>query len=442
MVDSNSDISIKVKEDNYSTLLINAKEKWFSIPFVLICLFTISNFYSPIQYLGESFARLPFILATASAVTLIVNSYLRKEKILYLNMSYFLLIIVLFFALYSTYIETVDIERSKEYFDSLFKGIILFLLVSSIINNKIELKIYFILLTFCTFGLAYQLVHTPTWDRGRAYVADSMYGGDPNIITMVIVLTLPLAICIFLCTKSKLFKIFLLYVVFIMLLGIIEASSRGGFVALLVLSGYGIIQIDGKIRKVVAAVAIILLGGIFFARYAPPAYLTRMMEITDPEADQTGSAQARSSAMAITFDYVLTNPISEYGIGNHGYYIAKIYDADPFHEDIFRGSFLVHNNFLQLGADMGLIPLVFYILFILSLFRCLSIAQKKLLPLEDSSFKKEKLIMTKSLRISLIALLSASFFLASAYQPLIYYVGGCCVAMHNITKNYVTSHNS
>ncbi len=433
MVDSNSDISIAAKESNSPKLLKISKEGWFSIPFVLICLFTISNFYSPIQYLGEGFARLPFILATASAFSFIITSCLRREKIINLNAPYVYIIIVLLFALYSTYVGTVDIERSKEYFDYFFKGIILFFLLSSIINNKIKLKIYFILLTFCTFGLVYQLVNTPTWSGGRAYVADSMYGGDPNIITMIIILTLPITICLFLCSKSRLFKIFLLYVVFIMLLGIIEASSRGGFVGLLVLSGYGVIQIDGNKRKIIAAVAIIIFGGLFFARYAPPAYLSRMIEITDPESDATGSAQARSSAMAITFDYVLANPISEYGIANHSYYIAKIYNVDPFQEDIFRGSFLVHNNFLQLGADMGLIPLVFYILFILSLFKCLSIALKKLSLLEECVFKKEMLFMIKSLRISLIALLSTSFFLASAYQPLIYYIGGCCVAINTIS---------
>jgi hypothetical protein len=412
-----------------------------SIPFVLLCFFTISNFFSPLYYLGENYARLPFYLSVISAISYVLYAIAMKKKMLYLNSSVILVLILWMFAIFSTYVQTVNAERSLTHFENLSKSFLLFLLIANIITNKKELKYYLTLLIFCTFGLAYQLVNNPIWDRGRATIQGSNFGGDPNIITLVFVFILPTTIAFFFISKKKIIKIALLYFVFTMLLGIVEAQSRGGFLSLLVMAGYSIFQFKGTKQRITAAIIIIMAGSLFFARYAPPRYIYRMQEIVNPESDPTGSAQARSEAMSLAYNYTIKHPISEYGLGNHSYYIADIYGISSFEADIFRGSFLVHNAFLQIGADMGWIPLLIFLLYLLSLFYILGKIAKNTYD-SDQAGDKELHYISKSLRTSLTALIVCTFFLASAYQPFFYYAGGCCVAAYKISTWNNSYHNA
>jgi len=412
-----------------------ASNNKISIPFIFICFFTISNFFSPLYYFGEKYARIPFILATIAAIAHIIYRVTKGKPIIRFHPSIIVLFFIWLFAVYGTYIGSVDIERSKETLDYLNKEFVLFVLLSQIISNLKELKIYFFVLACCTYGIAYKLTHYPVWNMGRSWLYGTGFGGDPNILTLLFVFSLPLFFATILISNNKPIKVLFLYFIFTVLLGIVEAQSRGGFLALLTMGVIGVTQVKTQKKRLMAALALIIFGGLFFARYAPPAYFYRMQEIYTPESDNTGSAQARASAMGLTYNYVISHPFSKYGLGNHSYYIANAYGIDTTQSDnIFRGSYLVHNIFLQFGADLGFIPLLFFILFILSLFMSL----KENCKLYTSSFSKKAIeitTMSKSLITSLFGLLMASFFLAGAYQPFLYYIGGCCIALTFIAKD-------
>ncbi|MCF8075933.1 MAG: O-antigen ligase family protein [Desulfotignum sp.] len=405
-------------------------------------LFVISNIFTPRYYLGDVYDRIPFLLAAAAFASHIIVSLIKKESLFSFNMPAALIVVFWLFALYSTHAQTADVERSLHYFDVITKAIIVFLLVYNILNTINKIKLFLGILVVSAFGLGYRMVNFPVWERGRAFIDGTTYGGDPNITTMIIVTALPVAVGLMFLYQSRMIRLALLYSMFIMLLGIVEAQSRGGFLALLAGVSYGILQIKGFKNRVIAALLVLMVGGGFFVRYAPPSYFDRMQQILNPDTDRTGSAQARTSAMASAFEYTIRHPISQYGLGNHSYYIAEKYGISPLNEDIFRGSFLAHNIFLQLGADMGLFPLFVYLFFIWFLFKRLRRVTRISMQVQTGSDSKDLFILAKVLRVSLVCWLINAFFLPVAYQFFSYYIAGTSVALYQAIRTGVIQNSS
>jgi len=413
-----------------------------SIPFLCLTLFVISNYFSPLYYLGDNFAHLPFILGISTIVSYTFSRIAKGDSLIVTSPATFWLLAVYLFAVFSTYCISIDGPNSKEYLNQFTRSVAIFFLISHTLISQQEFKAFLLVLTCATFALAYQLVHYPVWNFGRANISGgSTLVGDPNDLSALIIYIIPITGALILLNRNKLVRLFLIYFIFIFMLGIVEAQSRGGFIALLVSLGVWLTQFDNPRQRRWMALAIIPLAILFTYRYVPQEYIYRMKEIASPELDATGSAEHRQSAMFHAFNYIISHPISEYGLGNHSYLIAKEYGISPSQifdstsktDGIFRGQFLVHNLFLQFGADTGFIPLIFYLLFIFFLFYILRHNQIILSSINTLE-SKELLIITKALRISLFGFLAGAFFLPWAYRFYLFYLAGLIVVVHKLTK--------
>jgi|GEM_PF-3127910 len=426
--------------------LINISRN-FSISFWLLTFFTVSNYFSPLYYLGDNFSHLPLIFGSSAAVFYVFVRIAKGESLLVASPATLCLVLVYILAVFSTYCFSVDVTHSKEYLNHFTKSVAIFFLISHILTNQQEFKAYLIALTCATFASAYQLVHYPVWNAGRADISGGSYLlADPNGLSAVFIYIIPIAGALILLIRNKIFRLFSIYFIYIFILGIVEAQSRGGFLALLVSLGVWLTQFDNPRQRRWTALAIIPIVILFTYRYVPQEYISRMREISRVDADSTGSAEHRATAMSIAFKYILSHPISEYGLGNHSYLIIKEYGMSPFQssdsdsdskpDGIFRGKFLAHNLFLQFGADTGIIPLIFYLLFIFFLFYTLYHDQKILTTINTLE-SKELIIISKALRISLLGFLAGAFFLPWAYRFYLFYLGGLIQIVHKLTKGQV-----
>lgn len=414
----------------------NGTRGGWSFSLIFLVLFTLANYFSPHYYLGELFSRVPFITGVLAIVFYCVGQLNNGSSFMQFSMSIYMLIIVFIFSLLATFVMSVNPEHSLEILNDYTKAIVLFLLISNIVNNINKLFVYLVVIAVCSFGIAFKLVHYPTWAHGRAFLEGSALTGDPNGMTALFIYSLPIVIALFLIKKNTIFRLFLVYITFTLFMGIVEAQSRGGFLALGVSAIVLIHQTKTtKNRLIIFGSSVLLLP--VFARYVTPDYIDRIMTIFVSAAEYTGSAAARSSAMEIALDYVKSNAFSEYGLGNHSYLIAETYGVEKSGISMFKGNMLVHSTFLQFGADVGLIPLLFYILFILGLFRALSQAEKKF---DESRIRqyKQLIIVVRAMRIALCGFLACAFFLPWAYKFYLYYLGGICLSLKNISNNLRT----
>lgn len=404
-----------------------------SLSFLFLCLFTLSNYLRPGFWLGESYSNLPQFFAVFSVLFFVLFDLKNAKKKLFINWSVVLIVIVYLFSCYSTFIESVDKDRSETILSAyLTKGIILYIMIVYIVNTHEKFKIYLYVLTLGGFLLAYRYINYPIWHHGRAWLTGSALTSDPNGVTSLFLYTLPLSIALIYSTKLKTIKLVLLYVCLIMLLGVIEAQSRGGFLALTALCGLAIFLQKSLSKKLKTFFVVSVLLIIAMIRFAPPGYIYRMQEIFEPETGSTGSAQARLSAMNLAVEYIKKHPISEYGIGNHSYYLAERIGSET--DDIFRGGTLVHSFILQFGADAGSVPMVLYIGFIISVFYYCRKTARMLNPANC----QEMINFNNAMLLSFTAFVVSALTLPWAYSLFIFYVSGLCTSYHKIisTKEY------
>ena len=89
----------------------------------------------------------------------------------------------------------------------------------------------------------------------------------------------------------------------------------------------------------------------------------------------------------------------------------------------------VHNVFLQIGADLGVLALVVYVLTIWKLLRGL---EQSLNVVKDWPDAQGFLALGSGVRISLIGFVVGGFFSPVAYQFYLFYIAGLAVAFQDI----------
>ncbi len=403
------------------------------LPFVFLVLFALYNFLSPHYYIELPFSRLAFFFGSLTLVSHIIVSFFKRGKVLILNTSLIFTLIVLLFA-YLSIQWAIDVENSVTMFSNFFKAVVLFVLIYNVINTYKEFKIFIYIILFGVFFNAYEYINSPVFQRGRAFLLSTSVAGDPNGLSMLIVYTLPLIIALIIINKSKIMKILLMYFTLVMMIALVIAKSRGGFVALVTVFVMTLMEVPGIKKKIFYIVLFTMIIIPFYHRYVGKDYIWRMEEIIYQDKDPTGSIEDRKLNMLYALDYTLKNPISEYGIGNHSYMLAERKGIEYTVPQRFTGANIAHNIFLQVGADLGFIPMIFYLLFILSIYAKLIDTSIKLKGRKGVA--KEIYIVNKALRISLVGFLAGAFFLPVAYRFFLFYISGLCVSLNRVASSY------
>ncbi len=401
--------------------------KNISVSVIILSLFLITSFVSFDKLFGSAFIGLPFKLAVLSVIAHLFSFFRGKKKLFNFTFSNISLLLLLVIAVIYTFFISWDYQRSFEIWDNYSKCIVLYFLIANLITTKEEFYLFALAITFVGIYIGYDFVHHPTWHNGRAFYQGSNMVGDPNGISMLMVYSIPFAAISFLVTKNKYFKWMIVPASFYMGLAIVEMQSRGAFLGLLSLSIFTFFNIP-KEKRLVSGIVGALVLGLFVVRYVPADYFMRIREIANPNEDVTGSAQTRLQTMIFATQYILSHPFSEYGLGNHSYYIGAEYgwEMSEGDDNIFKGSFLAHCIFLQYGADTGLVPLLVFLVFIGSIIQLLHKNLKKC--------KGDRMltIYTKGTIISLVSFFCGAFFLPWAYRIFPFIICGIAASLSNL----------
>lgn len=368
----------------------------------------------------------------------ILESFSTGRKLINLNTPTVLSVILLLFFANATFVLSCDIDHSREYFENFYKAVLLYILIANIIKTKKQFHGYLLLLAGCTFFLAYRVLNYGVWSHKRVFIYGSqLVTTDPNFLALVIAYSIPLVVVAFMTLKSRKKIIVILIFAFIslrILQGFVMTESRGGFLGLVVGGMVAFLLIKGVKKKAVTSMIALPFVILFCVRYIPMDYYYRMQEIIHPETDATGSAMVRANTMTASFDYIVGHPFSSYGLGNHSYLLQEKFDAYDWYEegDIFRGRLMAHSFLLQIGADSGSIPLVFYMGFIGSIVWQL----KKIINFSPQNTADQELVLyAKALLVSIAILCSGGFFLPMGYKPFVFYMAGITSSLYSIFVN-------
>ncbi len=236
--------------------------------------------------------------------------------------------------------------------------------------------------------------------------------GNPNDMSIHLVIFIPLAFVLGLATKNWIMKAIYFVASGLMIAAVIVTQSRGGFLGLLALTAILAWKLGHSRRfKTMLATGVLLIGVLAFA---PGNYGTRVASIFIPSLDPVGSSGARIEALQRSMIVTLRNPLG-IGIGNSP--IVGIQELGT------------HNAYTQVSSELGWLAIAAYFLLLLYPIRRLGQVERDLYQRNDHSWIY---LLSIGVQASIAAYMVASFFASVAYQWYVYYPIAFAIGLRHI----------
>lgn len=302
--------------------------------------------------------------------------------------------------------------------DPFIKAVIIFVVLVNVVRTRKRLMG----LMWLSFGIAVYLsaAALDLYLKGEFNVeeyrikVDGVGGmfGNPNEMAMHLVMMTPLVITLGLAAKSKAMRIIYFAMAAIFVGANMVTYSRGGFLGLLVCMAVLAWKL-GRKQRLNVTVASIVVGGIAIIA-APGNYGLRMLSIFIPGLDVVGSSDQRRELLERSLLVTARNP---WGIGIGNFPIVGVRNLQS------------HNAFTQVSAELGILGLIAYLIFMISPFRKLGAIERKLF---DENRFDWFYYLAIGLQASIIGYMVSSFFASVAYNWFIYYLIAYAVAFRRI----------
>ena len=248
----------------------------------------------------------------------------------------------------------------------------------------------------------------------RVEVAVGGQYGNPNDMALHLVMMIPLAITLGLASRSKVSRLIFFSMAALFIAANMVTFSRGGFIGMIASSVVLAWKLGRRNRVSVSIFSLVVGGAVILL--APGNYGLRLLSIFIPALDPVGSSDQRKELLIRSIVVTLRNP---WGIGIGNFPIVSIHNL------------VTHNSFTQVSAELGILGLAAYLIFLISPFRKLSAIERTLFANEDYGWFY---YLSIGLQASIIAYMCSSFFVSVAYIWFVYYIIAYSVAFRRIYK--------
>jgi hypothetical protein len=401
-----------------------AKEGWLirrghTLSYIGLFLFTLTVFFRPYELIPalSSFTSMALVIAL---LTLAV--YLPTQVGLEGTVTARPTEVNMIFIMIACGLLTVPIAKSPglawtSFNDVFIKAALMFIVMVNVIRTEYRLK-----------GIMWLSIAVGVWMSLNA-IEDYLAGnftiegyrvqgsiggmfGNPNDMALHLVTMIPIALVLFISADNLLKRAVYGFCFVALVAGNMVTFSRGGFLGMIGCLAVLLWKLGKKRRLLVAVFGTLFL--ISMIALAPGNYGIRILSIFIPGLDPVGSSDHRSELLKQSIIVTLRNP---WGIGMGNFNIVS------------SRNLVSHNAYTQVSAEMGLIALFAYIVF---LFRPL----KRLREIEQETFnvsdRSKFYYLAIGLQASLIGYMVGSFFASVAYQWFVYYLVAYSIAFRRI----------
>ena len=401
-----------------------AADRWLArnghfVTYIGLYLFSILVLFRPYELIDSLF----FLSATAfyfALATLLV--FLPSQFATEGNLTTFSTEVKAILAMTAIAVLTMPIAKDpglawEKFNDPFIKAVLIFIVMVNVVRTRSRLM--GLLWLSLGIGVYLSFAALDMYMNGQFTVEEYRVGvnvggmfGNPNEMAMHFVMMTPIAIALGLASKSTLSK----FVYFSMAVLFVGANmvtfSRGGFLGLLAVGAVLAWKL-GRRQRLNVTIASLVIGGIAIIA-APGNYGLRMLSIFIPGLDPVGSSDQRRELLERSLLVTARNP---WGIGIGNFPIVGIHNLQS------------HNAFTQVSAELGLLGLAAYLIFMISPYR-------KLGAIERKRFYEGKAgwfyYLAIGLQASIIGYMVSSFFASVAYNWFIYYLIAYAVAFRRI----------
>jgi putative inorganic carbon (HCO3(-)) transporter len=390
-----------------------------TLTFIGLYLFSIMVLFRPYEIVTElGFLKSTALYFAAATLAIYIPTQLATEGSLTILSTEVKAILVLMVVALVTIPIAKDPKTAWDQFNEPFiKAVLIFIVMVNVLRTRRRM----VDLMWLSFGIGIYLSYTAIdlYIKGEFAVEDYRVavniGGmfeNPNDMALHFVIITPLAIVSAIASKNKVWSIIYFSMAGLFIAANMVTFSRGGFLGLLA-SAIVLAWKLGRKYRLNVSIASIVIGGLMIL-LAPGNYGLRMLSIFIPGLDPVGSSDQRRILLERSILVTLRNP---WGIGIGNFPIVGVQNL------------VTHNAYTQVSAELGILGLAAYLIFMISPFR-------KLGAIERTIFAKDKhdwfFYLSIGLQASIVGYMVTSFFASVAYNWFIYYLIAYAVAFRRI----------
>lgn len=285
-------------------------------------------------------------------------------------------------------------------------------------KNKINALVITIVASLGVYGLKGGVFTAITAGAYRVWGPPESFIADNNALGLALVMTLPLMWYLHSISVKKLYRYSTLMLMICTALAILGTQSRGGFLALMAMTGFLVMKSKAKFK--VAAVVIIMAPLLYV--FMPQSWHDRMDTIKNYQQDE--SAMMRINAWEFSINLANDYPIVGGGYKTFSEELFKRYSERP--EVPWTGP---HSIYFQSLAEHGYVGLVIFLLMLIFLYRTMAKIIKTAPNYEDMLWMRNLAAM---IQVSLVGYMVAGLFLEMATFDLLYALIAIGIAMNTL----------
>ena len=390
-----------------------------TLTFVGLYLFSIMVLFRPYELVTElGFLKsTAFYFAAATLAIYIPTQFATEGSLTILSTEVKAILALMFIALVTIPIAKDPATAWDQFNEPFIKAVLIFVVMVNVLRTRKRL-INLMWLSFA-MGIYLSYMAIDLYMKGEFAVEDYRVavniGGifeNPNDMALHFVIITPLAIALALASKSKFSRIVYFAMATLFVSANMVTFSRGGFLGLLASAIVLVWKLGRKYRLNVTIASVVIGGSMILL--APGNYGLRMLSIFIPGLDPVGSSDQRRELLERSILVTLRNP---WGIGIGNFPIVGVRNL------------VTHNAYTQVSAELGILGLIAYLIFMISPFRKLGAIERTLFAKDVNDWFYYLAI---GLQASIVGYMVTSFFASVAYNWFIYYLIAYAVAFRRI----------
>lgn len=307
----------------------------------------------------------------------------------------------------------LDVFHSWLSFIDYMKVVVMFIVMVNVVRTEKRLNalLYLVLAVSCVSSVA----AVNDYRAGRLLVGgiriEGVIGGlfsNPNDLALHLVTMIPIAVALFLASKTLPRKFLYLCCAGLFVAGVVATYSRGGFIGLACAMVVLAWKLARRNRVLFALVGLILV--LMVVAIGPGGYKSRLTGGVD------SSAESRTGELKRSVFLMLRHPLV--GVGMNNYILYS------------NSSHASHNSYTQVGSELGILAMLAYIMLLATPLRRL----REIRNLPGPRLRGRLNYLIIGIETSLISYMVVSFFLSVAYIWYAYYLIGYAIALRRLAE--------